>query len=619
MKRASRFIATVIVLTALSPCIGRAHAAWAQTLKHNCSFCHNLHGGSYTALSDWQVTEDLCLSCHGDAGPGQVLRDGVLVTVPKNVEIHNGNKHTAPTTCWTCHNHEGEAGGNLAMIQANMPTPSSGTRSVAFTARTGAGSFADDTGAVNHVCEVCHTLTNHYRNDGTLRGAHNARLDCTTCHKHSGGFAGGGRCTGCHNVGQNARRPIVGEFGRTSHHVSWANYAVGKQVADSIPDATCTVCHDQSTHQQGTVRLWNVDTGASIALTGDPGTIKAEAAKLSTFCIACHDTNGANGNLTPLSDAVTRPLIDATAWNAASHNTSAAMAGCFGDGNFGCHASGHGSQKRNMLAPSATAAVAPALAEEQEGFCFNCHKSGGTSTINIASLFAPAIRWVQTATGLNNNPNLNDRHDIQYPAQSRSGAKIECTDCHNPHVANAARPYVRDPDTTDGHLPGTNYYFYSATNDTLSEFCLDCHDGSFPAGVLGHTSPQLVNIRTTWANDGMGARTSSNINVRPGNGWGIGDILACKVCHTPHPRFDIDMGTTTLFSVVDTVKDKAGTAFLPFIDRGINTFVYGITDNNTSTGSMSGAYWCNTCHDRTAMVGKTNCFSCHRHGDGGRF
>ena len=89
----------------------------AQAPMHNCSFCHNLHGGSYSALSDWAVTEDLCLSCHGDAGPASVDRDGVQVTVPKSGRndegntfvAHNGDKHSTPTNCWDCHNVPGES------------------------------------------------------------------------------------------------------------------------------------------------------------------------------------------------------------------------------------------------------------------------------------------------------------------------------------------------------------------------------------------------------------------------------------------------------------------------------------------------------------------------------
>jgi predicted CXXCH cytochrome family protein len=102
-------------------------AARAQ-VKHNCAFCHDLHGGSYTALRDTAVVEDLCLSCHGPAGPATVNRDGDDVPVPKDVNIHNGSKHSQPTNCWDCHDHESQAGSNLFMIPTTVATPNSGDK-----------------------------------------------------------------------------------------------------------------------------------------------------------------------------------------------------------------------------------------------------------------------------------------------------------------------------------------------------------------------------------------------------------------------------------------------------------------------------------------------------------
>ena len=56
---------------------------------------------------------------------------------------------------------------------------------------------------------------------------------------------------------------------------------------------------------------------------------------------------------------------------------------------------------------------------------------------------------------------------------------IECASCHDPHADAAAQPYRTDPDPTDGHVPGTDWYIagYQAAGDVQSEFCLDCHDG----------------------------------------------------------------------------------------------------------------------------------------------
>ena len=50
------------------------------------------------------------------------------------------------------------------------------------------------------------------------------------------------------------------------------------------------------------------------------------------------------------------------------------------------------------------------------------------------------------------------------------------------------------------------------------------------------------------------------------------------------------------------------------------TFDYDFSINTSSGDPLNdGGAFCNTCHDRTSMVGQNNCGDCHRHGDGGRF
>ena len=636
-----RTVFGLIVFALAAPALdGDAGRLEAQTPLHNCSFCHSLHGGSLGTLADFAVVEDLCNSCHGPEGPAEYPRDGVNVLIPKlgrNAEpdslyfaLHNGSKHTAPTSCWDCHNHEGEAEGvgytNLKMIQATMPLAVTSTSIVIDTAWTGLNSFADGDATIDGVCEVCHTLTDFHK-DGGPTGAHNFSQDCTTCHKHYSGFEGrGGGCAGCHSSAQGGRRVIVSEFDRTTHHVDWAGGGLAS--SGDIPDSDCETCHDQSTHQAGNVRLWDVDdpgnTEASVVLTGDPNTSSTEAAKLSTHCLSCHDADGANGNTTPFTGGATVAAIDATAWAASSHEGSAAIVGCYGDGAFGCHSSGHGSEKKTMLAPPETAATSTWLTEDEEGFCLACHDSDGPAGTDLKTAFNRSINWVQQATGLNANPNLNDRHDVQADAQAQSGARIECTSCHNPHTATSAQPYILDPDPGDGHVPGTDYYYYSATSDVLSEFCLDCHDGSWPAGVTD-SLPGIVNIETTWALDGMGASDrTGNVGLEPSSGWTSNVIMECWRCHSPHPVIDSNGNITNHFAISDTTKSPTGTPLDGYFEKQGNqwlkTFEYNVSSNASGADPVTDAgTYCMTCHDRTSMVTKDDCYSCHRHGDVSRW
>jgi predicted CXXCH cytochrome family protein len=617
---------TVIVLTALTlgtpaaSLLGlNAGTAFAQRKHDTCDYCHNLHGAAEAQLTDYVRAEDLCMSCHADGAPATYNGE----TVPKGVAVHAGGKHTSPdtTSCRDCHDHEGETGSNLALIPVTLDNRyTSGASAVVFLDTT---DFADGDATYDGICEVCHTATDYHRQAGGMP-AHNNQKDCPACHTHASGFApAGGACTDCHASGQGSRRAIVAEFDRVSHHAATP--------ADTLD---CVVCHDQSEHQQGNVRLWNVDdpgnTAAAIVLTGDPNASAAEAVSLNSFCLTCHDADGANGDTTPFTDGTTVPAVDAAAWALASHNSSSPPVSCYGDGDFGCHASGHGSEKLKLLAPAGVPATAPANAEQEEGFCLNCHDSSGPSSIDLNSAFSRAINWVQQATGLNSNPNLNDRHDVQQAAQVRSGAKIECVDCHDPHRATSAMPFILDPDPTvaDGHVVGTDSYYYAYTSyaDTLSEFCLDCHDGTFTPGVQDHASPTIVNIQSTWANDGMGGRSqaANGLDLEGDDGWGPGSILTCSACHVAHPNVDASLDTTSHFMLVDTVKSRTGVALDGYYakqgNNWLQTFDYGVVTNASSADPVSDAgTWCNTCHNRTAMVTKDDCYACHRHGDGGRF
>lgn len=620
-----------------------ASPAAAQTgTPHECTFCHVVHAAPGPNLGVLADVETICLTCHGPAGTSSL-----------KATVHTNDSASFSITCIECHtphaSEPNEQGGtNVKQVGrildadpwAKIFTPNSGLRSVIFessgTDATPAGpslySFADDdqdgNGIWDGVCEVCHTTTSHHTNfEADPAPKHHVGKDCTACHAHDDRFMpSGGSCQDCHSGPQdngdgvplNGRRPIVAEFTFSSHHVQ-----------GTLEDADCEVCHDQSEHQSGLVRLKDADDPQTITvLNGDPATDSSVASGLEGFCLSCHDSDGAGGNA-PFSDGFMPPVVDASAWNNSSHRGPLS---CYGDGDFGCHSSGHGSNKKTMLAPWSIAPTAPANAEEEEGFCLNCHDSDGPASSDLKSGYDAPINWVQQATGLNTNPDLNDRHDVQYEAQQRSGAKIECIDCHNPHVANNGLPFILDPDPTDGHVVGTDYYFYSATTDLWSEFCLDCHDGSFPAGVQGHSGVSLVNIQGTWGADGMGGRDSSGgANLQDTTQWftaaesGTNQTMECWRCHRPHPVYDADVGSTNHFGAVDMVMDLDGTTPLDgyYVRQGgqwLKTFEYGLSSNASGADPVvDGGAWCNTCHGRTSMVGKDDCYACHRHGDGSRF
>jgi hypothetical protein len=454
----------------------------------------------------------------------------------------------------------------------------------------------------------------------------------------------------------------VDEFLRASTHVP------------AVTDADCEVCHDQSGHPGGGVRLKNADTGTITVLTGDPNSDQTEADKLGTFCLSCHDADGANGDLTPFSDGVNTPPVAVTAatWAGVSHN-SAGGSSC-----YGCHGSGHGSVLPTMLQPHDTAA-APAdwatasLADSvmiEEGFCFRCHDGSKTGVPDMENRYPQTINWVTDPVGIFTNPNLNDRHDWEHVAQTRSGAKIECRSCHSPHTLTPTSRYTLDVDPTDGFVPGTTHRVYptsgpGASSYQFSEFCLECHDNSFPAGVAGHLDvangvDSLVNIALSMgpSGDGMGVKLDGTDNDGAdlrGNGdawdgatttglslWGAttgSHAMTCDACHSAHPAGTQGSpgsgGILNYFQLRDTLYEQLSGSTgapdfsnpLPYvpIERVKGQDVPGDPVWGYGWWSLSppdeaqGGMWCNACHNRFGMMGKTDCTGCHRHADGARF
>ncbi|MBL1218913.1 MAG: hypothetical protein D8M59_15645 [Planctomycetes bacterium] len=317
-------------------------------------------------------------------------------------------------------------------------------------------------------------------------------------------------CIDCHSVQQGNRRPVIDEFGLASHHLS----------TDPLRIKDCVVCHDLSAHREGNVRLNNVDTGQVYMLTGDPMTNPAEAAKLEPFCLACHDGNGANGQ-PPFSDNNMPWEIDATLWVQSSHYAggSAGPMTCFGDGEtFGCHSSGHGSIKRQHLAPfdGGQPPVQGDPLREEEGMCYTCHDADGPSIYDQESSFG-----------------MNSHHNVSLIDQQADGSKVECLNCHNPHAANSANR-IADPDS-GGWTPW---------GGTKEAFCLTCHDGDPPANVA---YPATAN--------GTGYDKSSFVGATHDTEMGGGS--SCIHCHSQHGS-DQDSLLHSRYNTIDNMRYYVG-------------------------------------------------------------
>lgn len=198
-----------------------------------------------------------------------------------------------------------------------------------------------------------------------------------------------------------------------------------------------------------------------------------------------------------------------------------------------------------------------------EQLCFDCHTASGKASTDVEDDFKG------TAKGTRFNAKLNTHHDVSDADQVYSGAKVTCAVCHDPHAANNNKKTIADPDPNDGRMP---------TN--MEEFCLDCHDNSFPSKVTPPTYP-LENIYDDW---------DKSEHKDEGK--------TCSDCH------DLGHGTTNIAQLKTVIDGKL-------------VEVTDISPENTNSAT-NGRDWCNSCHgseEQHEGTGKqSDCLKCHGHG-----
>jgi predicted CXXCH cytochrome family protein len=212
-------------------------------------------------------------------------------------------------------------------------------------------------------------------------------VNCGDCHQHTGNFEGEGDCTACHNSARGIRPEIVSQFNRATSHVT--------PTVGSVTEEDCLVCHDQSTHQEQTVRINDPDDIAasfSQPTAGAPTLDPGQGSAFEQACLNCHDADGATrltGNtgaqtpLSPFTDAPDPFVFDSGTWAQSGHGASSVVT-CLGDGTGGgCHGSGHGSANNALLAPAATEIIDDHITD----LCAGCHDADGPSTFDIAGEF----------------------------------------------------------------------------------------------------------------------------------------------------------------------------------------------------------------------------------------
>lgn len=186
-------------------------------ISMDCQYCHDYDIGHGDPNNPFRLANTMapgahgqnatCLACHGTEATGfDPDNAGPLSTINSINKIdanHDGHKHDALTDggyfCWDCHDPHGDS--NDFMVHDNVTTESDGqfgipasTAAVNFPYQSGNDNVTL-TAPYNGICQVCHTSTKYWLNDGTLIH-HNENTNCLACHEHQEGFQP--NCNSCH-------------------------------------------------------------------------------------------------------------------------------------------------------------------------------------------------------------------------------------------------------------------------------------------------------------------------------------------------------------------------------------------------------------------------------------
>ncbi|MEW6599461.1 MAG: Ig-like domain-containing protein [Nitrospirota bacterium] len=422
---------------------------------------------------------------------------------------------------------------SIDLSRITISPAKSGTKAVRFFGKTGTNSFADGDATYDGICEVCHTQTTHFRNNGSgedqlhVNAGSPAGTDCISCHSHTAGFAhGGAGGTGCeechgHDPGYGGVTGGKGTYGSHSTHT--------ENDADDLrgPNVGCDTCHEP-----GGFPLFKSGTD----LNGDGRYSLAE----TDVCDDCHSPDGAY-------DGVNDPELGAR----------------FGN---------EGELKYNWRNRIYNADGL--LKSGKEKWCATCHDEVPSL---ISGVNAPNVigdEGAETAYGTGYGY-YSTGHGISpaqhYPSSGGTmfGAGLKCDACHDfsgPHIDGLGRTYSQ-PGTPAAYqqgyrlksirggyplqVPRSNLcpwepgYNEQPTVDAADfSLCFSCHDSS--------PFTDSASVTTNFRNESSGVNAhyyhlSVFKNCGPGPMWAsdwsstLDSRITCMSCHNVHGSTRLSM------------------------------------------------------------------------------
>ena len=454
--------------------------------------------------------ENKCRACHSATGAAS--------TMP-NVGLHVVNGGATVIGCGKCHephNVDPNTGRGSGLLRLSIRWPTA-TTPIVFPASP-TNRFVSTT-ASNGICQVCHTRTTHYRNDGAGVD-HYPTTACTDCHKHQDRFvhgSGGSGCTDCH--GHDVGYPLGGGKVSLGAKSFQSHSTHTENDSDDVrgPNVACSACHDTSYFP-----YFNSGTD----LNGDGKIALSE----TDVCESCHSSSGTY-------DGVNDPSFGAkNNWPGGIYN------------------------------PDNTT-----LKTGKDRWCASCHDEapayiGGVLAPWVAGEESAPTDWDTTGYGFYKTGHGLPTSEV-YPwtsktgsPQQRNGAGLACDACHNTaaaHLDGVARSYTNAPNAA-GYQAGYRLKsvasgppmqvprLYQGPDPTVKPedfpLCLGCHEArpftsasakatNYRDDVSGrndhnfHLARQELVFRSDWASD------ASTPDSR----------ATCVTCHNVHGSTQIAM------------------------------------------------------------------------------
>jgi predicted CXXCH cytochrome family protein len=368
------------------------------------------------------------------------------------------------------------------LVKSSITTPSSGTKTVKFFRETGANSFVDGDSTYDGVCEVCHTLTTHFQNNGSSNNNHNQGIKCTKCHRHKTGFKIGGM--GAHSTHDNLITCDSGNMG--CHGPNDPPLLADGQNRQNT--TVCNNCHNPA-NVSTAKSYWDNGgtTGSWFSVTGEAG-----------YCGSCHNpTSPGNSRMT--GGGTQAPDV-------MGNNVS-----------YGFNVTGHGKPSGNyaMLSWQATSAIGNPAANRPCGGCHNLasqHFNNPTSRLRSGyendSANSNCKQCHDPGTAAVTAPQMYSTY-AAYQASAHN--TLKCTDCHDVHGKAGAYPAM--------------------TKGNKQALCYQCHKDPASGGIQN-----LAISGSVYSNNIQSAFAMSSKHPL-GTSFSIGGStysLECTSCHNVH-------------------------------------------------------------------------------------